>query len=142
MFFFKYVNLHLVATSPIINKVVKLWCLSVPKISCSMISLFQVIFLLHDKCFSFACVYGANTYLVRRILWKDLSFFTGFWCILGDFNVVLSTDDYKGGWLLIRFLVINSSIGLVLMILLVCLLLDLVILDVMGREGYTKFIEN
>jgi len=36
----------------------------------------------------------------------------------------------------------NSLIRLILMILLVCLLLDLVILGVMGGEGYTKFIEN
>jgi len=29
---FKYVNMHLVATSPIVNKVAKLWCLSVPNL--------------------------------------------------------------------------------------------------------------
>jgi len=48
----------------------------------------------------------------------------------------------KGGWLLIRFLVLNFVIGLILTILLVCLLLDLVVLGVMGGEGYTEFIEN
>ena len=52
--------------------------------------------LLHDKCFSFTSVYGATTYLVRKFLWRDLSFFTGPWCILGDFNVLLSADDCKG----------------------------------------------
>ena len=36
----------------------------------------------------------------------------------------------------------NSLIGLILMIFLVCLLLDLVILDVMEGEGYIKFIED
>jgi len=41
----------------------------------------------------------------------------------------------KGGWLLIRFLVTNSLIGLILMIFLVCLLLDLVILSVMEGKG-------
>ena len=44
--------------------------------------------LLHDKCFSFAGVYGANTYLARRFLWKDHSSFIGPWYIMGDFNVV------------------------------------------------------
>jgi len=96
-----------------------------------MISLF-VTCLLHDKYFSFA-VYGANTYSVRRFLWRDLSSFIGPWSIVGDFNVVLSADDCKGGqgWLLTRFLVMNSLIGLIVMIFLVCLLLDLIILGVM-----------
>jgi len=31
------------------------------------------------------------------IMWRDFSFFTGPWCILGDFNVMLSADDCKGG---------------------------------------------
>jgi len=30
-------------------------------------------------------------------LWRDLSFLTGPWCILVDFNVVLSADDCTGG---------------------------------------------
>jgi len=30
---FKYVNMHLVATSPIVNKSAKLWCLSVPNLA-------------------------------------------------------------------------------------------------------------
>jgi len=97
---FKFVNMHLVATSPIVNKVVKLWCLSVPNIVQNFLINDQFIFvtcLLHDKCFSFVGVYGANTYLVRQFLWKDLSFFTWSWCILGDFNDVLSADDCKGG---------------------------------------------
>ena len=29
---FKSVNMHLVATSPIVNKAAKLWCLSVPNL--------------------------------------------------------------------------------------------------------------
>ena len=29
---FKFVNMHLVVTSPIVNKVAKLWCLSVPNL--------------------------------------------------------------------------------------------------------------
>ena len=29
---FKFVNMHLVATSPIVNKVAKLWCLSIPNL--------------------------------------------------------------------------------------------------------------
>ena len=53
--------------------------------------------LLHDKGFSFARIYRANAYSVRRHLWRDLSSFPSPWCILGDFNVVLSADDCKGG---------------------------------------------
>ena len=97
---FKFVNMHLVATSPIVNKVAKIWCLSVPDLVQSFLvndQFISVTCLLRDKCFSFVGVYGANTYLTRRFLWRDLSFFTGPWCILGDFNDVLSTDDCKGG---------------------------------------------
>ena len=100
-FFFKYVNMHLVATSPFVNKVVKFWCLSVP----TLVQIFlvndkfiSVNCLLHDERFRFAGVYSANTYLVRRLLWRNLSFLTGPWCILGDFNVILSTDNCKGGF--------------------------------------------
>ena len=131
---FKSINMHLVATSPIINKATKLWCLSVSNLVQNFLVNDQFIFvtcLLHDKCFSFAA------YLVKRLFWRDLSFFIGSWCILGYFNVLLPTNECKGGWLLIRFLVMNSLIGL-----LVCILLDLVILGVMRGEGYTKFIEN
>ncbi|XP_068483388.1 uncharacterized protein [Phaseolus vulgaris] len=142
---FKSVNMHLVATSPIVNKVAKLWCLSVPNLVQNFLVNDQFISVtcrLQDKSFSFAGVYGVNTYLSRRFLWRDLSFFTGPWCILGDFNVVLSADDYKGGWLLIRFLVMNSWTGLILMIFLVCLLLDLVILGVTEGEGCIEFTED
>jgi len=97
---------------------------------------------LYDKCFSFAGVYGANTYLVRWFFWRDFSFFIGLWCILRDFHGVLSADDCKGGWLLIRFLVMNSLIGLILMIFLVDLLLDLVILGVMEGEVCIEVIED
>ena len=65
---FKSVNMHLVATFPIVNKVAKLWCLSVPNLVQNFLVNNQFIFvtcLSHDKCFSFACVYGANTYLDR-----------------------------------------------------------------------------
>jgi len=48
----------------------------------------------------------------------------------------------KGGWLLIRFLVMNSLIGLILMIFLVCLLLDLDIIGVMEGEGSIDFIKD
>jgi len=92
--------------------------------------------------FSFASVYGANTYLARRFLWRDLSSFTVPWCILGDFNFVLSADDCKMGWLLIKFLVMNFLIGLILMIFLVCLLLDLFILGVIEGEGCIEFIKD
>jgi len=66
---------------------------------------------------------------------------------MGDFNVVLSTVDSKGGdgGVMVapnQFLVMNSLIGLILMIFLVCLLLDLVILGVMDGEGRIEFIEN
>jgi len=78
--FFKFVNMHLVATSPIVNKDAKLWCFSVPNLVQNFLANDQFISitcLLHDKFFSFACVYSGNTYLVRRFLWKDLSFFIG-----------------------------------------------------------------
>jgi len=133
--FFKYVNMHLVATSPIVNKVAKLWCLSVPNLVQNFLVHDQFIFVLRDKFFNFAGVYGVNIYLDRRVFWRDLSFFTGPWFILGDFNVVLSMNDCQGGCLLTRFLVLNSLIGLILMIFLVYLLLDLVILGVMEGEG-------
>ena len=48
----------------------------------------------------------------------------------------------KGGWLLIRFLVMNSWTGLILMTFLVCLLLGLVILGVTEGEGCIEFIED
>jgi len=99
-FLFKPVNMHLVATSPILNKVVKLWCLSVPNLVQNFLVNEQFISVtchFHDKCFSFACVYGAITYVARRFLWRHLSSFIGPWCIMGDFNVVLLVDDCKGG---------------------------------------------
>jgi len=104
---FKSINMHLVTTSPIVNKVAKLWCLSVPNLVQNFLVNDQFIFvtcLLHYKCFSFVGVYGANTYLAKEILWRDLSSFTGPWCIMRDVNIVLSVDDCKRGWLLIRFL--------------------------------------
>jgi len=95
---FKSVNMHWVATSSIVNKVSKLWCLSGPNLVQNFLVSDQFIFvtcLLHDKCFSFAGIYAATSYLARWFLWMDLSSFTRSWCILGDFNVVLSTDDCK-----------------------------------------------
>jgi len=92
--------MHLVAMSPTVNKAAKLWCLSVPNLVQNVLvndQFISVTYLLHDKCFSFAGVYGSNTYLAKLFLWRDLSFFTWPWCILGDFNVVLSVDDCKGG---------------------------------------------
>jgi len=68
---FKSVNMHLVVMSHIVNKAAKLWCLSVFNLVKKFLVNDQFIFvtcLLHDKCFSFACVYGANTYLARRFL--------------------------------------------------------------------------
>jgi len=142
---FKSTNMHLMDTSPIVNKVVNLWCLLVPNLVRNFLVNEQFISVtchLHDKCFSFASVYGANTHVARRFLWRDPSSFIGSWCIMGDFNVVLSTNDCKGGWLLIKFLVMNSLIRLILMIFLVCLLLVLVILGVMEGEGCIEFIED
>ena len=92
-------------------------------------------------------VLALSVFMVLTHTWLNsfcggINFFTRPWCIRGDFNVVLSADDCKGEWLLIRFLVINSLIGLILMIFLVCLLLNLVILGVMEEEGCIKFIKH
>jgi len=68
---FKSFNMHLVATSPIVNKSAKLWCLLVSNLVQNFSVSDQFIFVschLHDKCFSFAGVYSANTYLARRFL--------------------------------------------------------------------------
>jgi len=54
---FKSVNMHLVDTSLIVNKGVKLWCLSVSNLVQDFLVNDQFIFvtcLLYDKCFSFA----------------------------------------------------------------------------------------
>jgi len=92
---FKSVNMHLMTTSLVVNKAAKLWCFSVP----NLVQFFfiSVTCLLHDNFFSFVGVYGVNTYLARWFLWRDLSSFTRPWCIMVDFNVVLSVDDCKGG---------------------------------------------
>lgn len=61
---FKSVNMHLVTTSPIVNKVAKLWCLSVPNLVQNFLvndQFISVTCLWQDKSFSFAGVYGANT---------------------------------------------------------------------------------
>jgi len=95
---FKSVNMHLVATSPIVNKVAKLWCLSVPNLVRNFFvneKFISVTCHLHDKCFSFAGVYGANIYVARQFLWRDLSSFIGPWCIMEEFNVMLLVDDCK-----------------------------------------------
>ena len=68
---FKSVNMHLVGTSPIVNKVAKLWCLSVPNLVQNFLVNDQFISVtcrLQDTSFSFAGVYGANTYLSKRFL--------------------------------------------------------------------------
>lgn len=44
-----------------------------------------------------ACVYSANTCVTIRHLWRNLDLLTGVWCILGDFNVVLLTEECFGG---------------------------------------------
>jgi len=109
---FKFFDIHLMVTSPIVNKSSKLWCLSIPNLVQNFLVNDQFISVschLHDKFFSFAGVYGVNTYLVRRFLWRDLSSFlwtlcilgdfNNVWtlCILGDFNDVLLTDECGGG---------------------------------------------
>jgi len=86
---FKSINMHLVVRSPIVNKATKLCSLSVPNLVQNFLVNDQFIYVtcvIHDKCFSFAGVYGANTYMVRQLLWRGLSFFKGLWCILGDFG--------------------------------------------------------
>jgi len=96
---FKSINMNLVATSPIVNKAAKLWCLSVPNLVQNFLVNDQFIFvncLLLDKCF--ICTgYSVNIYVVKRFLRRDLSLFTEPWCILGDLNVVVLADDFKGG---------------------------------------------
>ena len=49
---FKSVNMHLVATSPIVNKYAKLWCLSVPNLVQNFLvndQFISVTCLMHDK---------------------------------------------------------------------------------------------
>ena len=64
----KYVNMHLVATSLIVNKVAKLWCLLV----CNLVQNFlvndqfiSITCLLHDKCFSL------QVFIVLTHTWLD-----------------------------------------------------------------------
>jgi len=40
-------------------------------------------------------VYGANSYSARRVLWFDLNYLQGLWCVLGDFNGILSTPKLE-----------------------------------------------
>jgi len=64
----KSVNMHFVATSPIVNKVAKLWYLSVPNLVRNFLVNEQFIFItchLDDKHFIFAGVYGTNTFMAR-----------------------------------------------------------------------------
>ena len=52
---FKFINMHLVGMSSIVNKAAKLWCLSVHNLVQNFLVNDQFIFvtcLLHDKCFS------------------------------------------------------------------------------------------
>ncbi|KAL9328827.1 hypothetical protein ACSQ67_003830 [Phaseolus vulgaris] len=52
---------------------------------------------MHGKFLNIAKVYSANDYTARRSLWKTLSNLQDSWCILGDFNTVLASDESKGG---------------------------------------------
>jgi len=56
---FKSVNMHWVATYPIVNKTAKLWCLSIPNLVQNFLvndKFISVTCLLYDKYFSFAGV--------------------------------------------------------------------------------------
>ena len=92
--------MHLVTASPSVSKATKFWCLLIPNLVQKNFvndKFISVNCLLHDKRFSFAGVYVVNRYLARWFLWRDIRFFTGPWCILRNFNVMLSVDDCKGG---------------------------------------------
>jgi len=43
------------------------------------------------------CVYGTNSYSAKRVSWSDLNNLQRPSCVLGDFNVILSTVEARGG---------------------------------------------
>jgi len=63
------------------------------------------------------------------------------WCILGDFNVVLSVEDVKGGVPRVQFHVLSFLIGLILMSLLRLHLLDVTTLGQTFKEECIILIE-
>jgi len=42
-------------------------------------------------------VYISSSHFRKIFLWNDLTNLQGPWCILGDFNVIFSVEESKGG---------------------------------------------
>jgi len=52
---------------------------------------------MEDKTINLDGIYGVITYIGRRSLWVGLTNLQGYWCLFGDFNVILFVHEYKGG---------------------------------------------
>jgi len=82
-----------------VNNVVKLWSLGDVDVAFSVLYSFMqfvsVSMLWQGVCLNFERVYSSSFHVRMYSLWNDLTNLQGPWCILGEFNVVLSTKESK-----------------------------------------------
>ena len=98
--FDKY-NLKLAVVLICPNNVSRLWCLISSDLLFNVLNIsrqfLSICVSMHGKFLNIAKVYSANDYTARRSLWKNLSNLQDSWCIIGDFNTLLASDESKGG---------------------------------------------